>query len=158
MLLARRKEPERRLRHQCGPFGDSGAGTIGDRDQPFPPAFSAQDEEGLVGRDGIARERYELGRAKTRSVEQLDEGRHAQGGCVSLLVLAPLALPEQGVDRGVIEDFGQRSLAPGSWQRGGRIVGAQALVVDEGEEATKRGGLPRHRRALERKPGLAEAL
>ncbi len=56
----------------------------------------------------------------------------------------------------MIEYPGQRPLAGGTRQRGRRIVGTHALVLEEGVETAQRGRLARDRGALQRHPGLGE--
>src|SRR5205085_8381415 len=153
----RGEEPERVARDVGAPFGHRGAGAIGDGDQPFATAFALQDQEGLVADDGIAWERDEFGGAEARAVEQFDQSGEADGESAAFLA-APLDLGEEGVDRLVVEDLGQRALAGRAGERGGRVVGPVAFVGEEAEEAAKGGRLAGEGGAAERKPGLAEAL
>src|SRR5947209_7216533 len=77
MLLSRRKEPEGIAGHQGRPFGDGCAGAVGDRHEPFLGALAAQNQEGLVRPQCVAREGDEFGRTEAGAVEQLDQSREA---------------------------------------------------------------------------------
>jgi hypothetical protein len=137
---------------------DGGACAVGDRDEALAAALALEDQEGLVGAEGVARQRDQLGGAQAGAVEQLDQRRQAQRQRTRLRPLAALDFGEQGVDGGVVEHPGQRPGAGGSGQSGGGVVGAQALVLEEGVEAAQRGRLAGDGGALERQPGGRQRL
>ena len=116
MLLSRWEQIMRISRHQGSPVRHGRPSPVGNRHQSLSAALAAQDEERLVGRNGVARKRHQFGRAKARSVKQLEQCHQAESRLVALLP-ALLHLTKQSRHGLVIEDLRQPSFGARSRQR-----------------------------------------
>src|SRR5262245_11513670 len=75
MLPATRKKPKRVIGRSIQPSAHGRQGAARDWDKPLLRAFALKDEERLVFSNRTARQCHELAGAKSRAVEQLEQGQ-----------------------------------------------------------------------------------
>ena len=127
------------------PGSHGGASLVRQGDHPLLGAFAADHEEALVARRHHERKRHQLRHPQAGGIERLDQRVEAQRGKpaadgrrrIGGFQGGPV---EQATRLGRAQGLWQRSAAARRVQRARRVVGAQALGIEELEE------LPQHRK------------
>src|SRR6185369_7098475 len=145
MWLTAREEPQCAAGSDLKPSRDCVMSARRNRHEPFLRALAADHQERLPRANGGPREADELGCPQSGAVEQLQEGKVANGNGLAARGALFCSL-EHSADIAGLEDARQRSFK--AWTRKclGRIILPQSVIHEEAEEAAKCSGTARHGR------------
>ncbi len=158
MAAAGGEQPAAVCRHQRGMGENSLFRRAPDGDQPLATALAGEDEMPGARAHRMARQCHQFGRAQAGAIEQLDQRREAQQlrvlGCCGTLAGQR---GEQGLNRALRKGARQGARGARALKIPARIIGAEALAVQKGQELPHRRGLAGGTGLGERRPMCGEA-